>query len=100
MERTPVESTIIASVGYDGDASALEIEFHRGRVYRYHDVPASVAAWLMQVPEKGAFFNRKIRDHYTYRDITPPDDDTPLIDQLRASLEQSGAIAERDPTSR
>lgn len=86
MERTQVESKVIATVGYDGSAATLEIEFHTGRIYQFMDVPASTASWFMQVPEKGSFFNRKIRDHYSFRDVTPPEDETPLIEQLHASL--------------
>ena len=92
MERTPVESSVIASVGYDGETATLEVEFHRGRVYQFLDVPSSTAAWLMRVPDKGSFFNRKIRDCYSYRDVTPPDDTTPLMEQLLRSLQP------RDPS--
>jgi hypothetical protein len=86
MQRQPVESHQLRSIGYDADAEVLEIEFTSGRVYEYRGVPASVHAWLMKVPSKTAFFSRKIRDAYPFRDVTPPPDDTPLIDQLRASL--------------
>lgn len=98
MERTPIDSSVIASVGYDADTATLEIEFVRGRVYQFLDVPASMVAWFMRVPDKGAYFNRKIRDHYSYRDITPPDDTTPLMEQLMRSLrQQESAEGERDP---
>jgi hypothetical protein len=33
--RTPVESSNIASVGYDKENQILEIEFHHGAVYQY-----------------------------------------------------------------
>ena len=39
MERTPVTSTDILSIGYDTDNQTLEIEFIRGAVYQYSDVP-------------------------------------------------------------
>ncbi|HUH04100.1 MAG TPA: KTSC domain-containing protein [Kofleriaceae bacterium] len=87
MQRDPVESKTLRSIGYDAGAEVLEIEFASGRIYAYREVPASVHAWLMKVPSKTAFFSRKIRDLYPFRDITPPPDDTPLLDQLRASLQ-------------
>jgi hypothetical protein len=42
MERTPVTSTDILSVGYDPDQELLEVEFIRGAVYQYSGVPVGV----------------------------------------------------------
>lgn len=42
MERSRVESSVIASIGYDAATSVLEVEFHNGGVYRYFLVPPSV----------------------------------------------------------
>lgn len=40
MDRQPVESENIASVGYDPDTQTLEVEFRHGRkVYSYENVP-------------------------------------------------------------
>jgi hypothetical protein len=41
MDRTPVSSSNLSSVGYDPDEQILEIEFNGGRVYQYYDVPPS-----------------------------------------------------------
>ncbi len=41
MQRIPVTSSNCASVGYDATTSTREVEFKRGGVYRYFDVPAS-----------------------------------------------------------
>lgn len=86
MERTPVDSNSLRSVGYDAVSSELEVEFHSGRVYRFEGVPAAVYAWLMRSPGKGGLFNRMIRDRYPFRDVTegPAQD---LADALRRSLE-------------
>ena len=35
MQRTPVDSTNLASVGYDADTKMLEVEFHGGSAYQY-----------------------------------------------------------------
>lgn len=40
MERTYVESTNIASIGYEQDT--LELEFLSGGVYQYFDVPRHI----------------------------------------------------------
>ncbi len=39
MDRTPVSSSNLASVGYDSESMVLEIEFLNGSVYQYFDAP-------------------------------------------------------------
>ena len=64
MERVPVESEMIRSVGYrDG---VLEVEFEKGSVYQYFDVPAPLHDELMQADSKGTFFNDQIRGAFRY----------------------------------
>ena len=47
MERQPVDSSLIRSVGYDLINSILEIEFVQpNRIYEFFDVPYSVYSWL------------------------------------------------------
>ena len=41
MNRTPVSSSNLASVGYDPENRILEIEFHGGSIYQYFSVPES-----------------------------------------------------------
>lgn len=62
--RTPVQSTVLASVGYCEAHAVLEIQFNSGRVHRYYTVPKQVHEHLMAAPSKGAFFNRFIRGVY------------------------------------
>lgn len=88
MERVPVESRSLASVGYDAAAAQLEVEFHSGRVYRFEQVPESVHAWLLRTPSKGAYFNRMIRDRYRYRDVTPGEPPRDLAEALERSLDR------------
>ena len=40
IERTPVSSSALRSVGYDQEQRVLEIEFTNGAVYQYLDIPA------------------------------------------------------------
>ena len=47
MQRTPVSSTAIQSVGYDPAGLLLEIEFTTGKVYQYRGVPPATYAGLM-----------------------------------------------------
>ncbi|HEY4225091.1 MAG TPA: KTSC domain-containing protein [Pseudolysinimonas sp.] len=67
MRRTPVRSSVIASVGYDADTAVLEVEFRSGDLYRYFAVPPSVHRALLEADSPGAYFNRNISDKYPTR---------------------------------
>lgn len=64
MEHKAINSSAIASVGYDDERNALEIRFRTGRVYRYHQVPASVYEQLLVAESAGSYFNDVIRANY------------------------------------
>jgi lysyl-tRNA synthetase class 2 len=64
MERRPVSSTSIVSVGYDPKAATLEIEFQGGRVYRYRHVPVAAYRLLLQAPSVGDYVNRVIKPRF------------------------------------
>jgi hypothetical protein len=66
MERQPVSSTSIRSVGYDLSQQTLEIEFQSGEVYDYFDVPREVYVELMHADSHGQYFIQNIRDQYHY----------------------------------
>jgi hypothetical protein len=65
MERTPVESKSVASVGYDSERFELEVEFHNGRVYRYEQVPIAAYRLLLQAPSVGEYVNKVIKPRFT-----------------------------------
>ena len=64
MKRLPVESSSLASVGYDATSRVLEVEFRHGAVYRYRDVPPETSAALLSAESKGRFLNEEIRSLY------------------------------------
>ena len=66
MERIPVNSSNLASVGYEPATLTLEIEFKKGRVYQYFDVPESEYSALMQASSHGTYFSAYIRNNYRY----------------------------------
>lgn len=66
MNRTPVDSSNVASVGYDPDTLTLEVEFKNGSVYQYFDVPATVYQELMQASSVGTFMHANIKNRYRY----------------------------------
>ena len=67
MERHPVTSSVIRSIGYDPETAELEIEFRSGDLYRYYAVPPSVHRDLMAAESPGAYFNRHVSDRYPTR---------------------------------
>lgn len=64
MQRHPVGSRSIASVGYDPESLVLEVEFHTGRVYQYRGVPADVHQELLAADSIGAYLAHSIKPHY------------------------------------
>ncbi len=67
MERTPVQSSNLASIGYEPDTSMLEIEFLTGSIYQYFGVPQAVYEELMNASSKGSYFYHQVREAgYSY----------------------------------
>ena len=65
MDRQPVESSNIASVGYEADSMTLEVEFLSGAVYQYQGVPEYAFQEFLGSPSKGAYFSEFIRNVYS-----------------------------------
>jgi len=61
MDRTPVKSSNIRSVGYDEGSKTLEVEFSSGSVYQYHDVDAEKHKALMGADSIGKHFSAHIK---------------------------------------
>jgi KTSC domain-containing protein len=61
MNRRPVTSTNVASIGWDDET--LEVEFTSGHIYLYHDVPESEYQALLGASSIGKHL-ASIRDKY------------------------------------
>ncbi|RJP47510.1 MAG: KTSC domain-containing protein [Desulfobacteraceae bacterium] len=66
MNRTPVQSSNVASVGYDSDSLTLEVEFTNGTVYQYFDVPTLEYENLIIAESVGSYLNQNIKYNYRY----------------------------------
>ena len=66
MLITAVESTALATVGYDEGQELLQLEFCDQAMYRYFGVPASVHQALLDAPSKGKYFNQAIRERFAF----------------------------------
>ncbi|KPL91323.1 KTSC domain-containing protein [Herpetosiphon geysericola] len=70
MKRTPVDSSNLASVGYDATNQTLEIEFQNRSIYQYFEVPEDMYNELMQADSHGSYFNGYIRGAFMYRKVS------------------------------
>jgi hypothetical protein len=64
MQRQWIESSVLASIGYDRGSGVLELEFRHGGVYRYLGVPEGSVEGLMTAGSHGSYFGREIRNRY------------------------------------
>lgn len=64
MDRIPVDSRALVSVGYDPKTQVLEGEFPNGDVYEYSGVPQDVWTKMLAAPSTGSYFFRSIRSVY------------------------------------
>ena len=68
MKRNPVESSNLATVGYE--AVILEVEFHGGSVYRYYNVPVETYVGLMSADSPGGYLHAHVKTKgYRYEKI-------------------------------
>ncbi len=62
MQRTPIESRAIASIGYAITERILEIEFREnGNIYDYFDVPAEEYTAFLSAQSKGTYLNQTFK---------------------------------------
>ncbi|MDB9528729.1 KTSC domain-containing protein [Oscillatoria sp. CS-180] len=69
MNRQPVSSSNVRSVGYDSASSTLEVAFHNGGVYQYFGVPSTVYAGLMAAASKGRYLHHYVKGRYRYSKV-------------------------------
>lgn len=66
MDRTPVSSSNLRSVGYDAETQTLEIEFHKGGIYQYYGVPEYEYESLISASSIGRYFIDNIKTRYSH----------------------------------
>lgn len=72
IPRQEVESRALATIGYSKRLHALEIEFRRGGIYRYLDVPPATYQELLAADSKAHFYNTNIRGKYRALRVRAP----------------------------
>lgn len=66
MNRNPVTSSNIASIGYDDASATLEIEFKNGSIYQYFDVSQREYDGLISADSHGSYLAQNIKGRYRY----------------------------------
>ena len=64
MNRIPVDSSNLKSIGYDADEQVLEVEFKNSVIWQYRNVPLNIWLELESAPSKGKYFMTQIRDRF------------------------------------
>lgn len=64
MERIGVSSSNVESIGYDKSKKIIEIEFKKGSVYQYKEVPENIFNNFLYASSHGKYFNVYIKDKY------------------------------------
>ena len=69
MEMISINSSAIAKVGYDPDNATLVIEFTKGNIYEYYDVPQYEYDNLMSADSAGSYASKNIYKAYRSQKI-------------------------------
>ena len=69
MLTTAIQSTTLATVAYEATDQLLWLEFRSHAVYCYFGVPAALHRALLEADSKGNYFNRHIRDRFSYQRV-------------------------------
>lgn len=66
MDRQGVDASGIASIGYDESTATLEVEFLKGGLYQYYDVPEHVYNEFMSAGSHRSYLASNIKGTYSY----------------------------------
>ncbi len=64
-----VDSTNLKEVLYDYKSKTLVVEFLKGNIYNYYNVPAEVAEGLQTCQSAGEYFHKHIKKYKTEKVI-------------------------------
>ena len=67
MNWLPVESKMIAQIGYDEETQVLGIQFASGAIYEYDSIPPEEHEALLNSPSVGKHFNAHIKPQHVGR---------------------------------
>lgn len=68
-EMIIVQSSNVASIGYDTDTQTLYVQFLNGNIYMYKGVPIFEFENLRTASSVGSYLNRNFKNVYPYERI-------------------------------
>ena len=71
MERELLDSSSVASAGYDEARRMMEVEFVHGGVYVYLDVEPDLYRRFREAESHGRFLNAEIKPHHPFLRLHP-----------------------------
>lgn len=69
MERKPVTSSNVKSVGYDPETKRLHVEFKGGGVYEYSDVSQEKYDAMMKADSIGGHVHKHIKGAHSHKKL-------------------------------
>ncbi len=69
MDRLSVNSSNVLSVGYDSENMILEVEFLKGTVYQYYNVPEHIYSDLLSSESIGGFLHSHVKGAFSYSQV-------------------------------
>jgi len=67
VNRDPVQSSNVKSVGYDEPSRTMHVEFRDGGVYEYSGVPPETHQALVSAPSVGTHLHAHIKGRFPAR---------------------------------
>lgn len=65
VKMTPVSSSNIAAIGYDGESRTLFVQFVKGGEYSYSPITEDGYRELLKAPSVGGYFAANIKNNET-----------------------------------
>lgn len=66
---TTEQSSNVAGIKYDADASTMDVLFHNGGSYRYFDVPRETFDSAVSAPSIGRYLNQSIKGAFRHEQL-------------------------------
>ena len=87
MDRQPVESSNLVSVGYNAGSQILQVELKGGRLYNYFRVPREKYEALIAAESCGKYLNAEIKPHHGYELVDTNDATHALTQQQQLDMD-------------
>jgi hypothetical protein len=94
MEMSPVESSNIKAIGFDGDTGTMHVQFTNDRTYEYTGVTPDFFNKFASAESKGRFFAQQIKPRFTGTIYVPPKEEPTPVSEAeldRIAMSQGAA---------